>query len=151
VHEPLLQAFPFPSRLGEVTLHPHSLVCMFIFSSCGKWVFPTLLCSFPSSATLPSFPAPGCWALLPSPARPSLFIYSSGRDSPPPSVLWAPFLLCYVSLLFLLLIIQFLFFPRVGVCLSRVYADLVQGCLWEYRIPLSSPCGPHLPKPSGRG
>jgi hypothetical protein len=50
---------------------------------------PPLLWSFPPSATLTSFPAPGCWvcATTPgraSPARPSLFIYSSGKDSPPP-------------------------------------------------------------------
>jgi hypothetical protein len=38
-----------------------------------------------------------------------------------------------MSLLFLLLITQFLFFPRVGVGLSRGYAALAQACLWEYR------------------
>jgi hypothetical protein len=32
VCEPLLQAFPFPSTLGEVTLHPLSLACMFVYS-----------------------------------------------------------------------------------------------------------------------
>jgi hypothetical protein len=26
---------------------------------------------------------------------------------------------------------------------------MAQGCLWEYHVPLSLPCGPHLPKPSG--
>jgi hypothetical protein len=35
---------------------------VFIYSSRGKWVFPPLLWSFPPSATLTSFPAPGCWA-----------------------------------------------------------------------------------------
>jgi hypothetical protein len=88
VREPLLQAFPFPSTLAEVTLHPLSLACMFVYSSCGRWVFPPLLWSFPPSATLTNFPTPGCWACAPaptraSPARPSLFIYSSGKDSPP--------------------------------------------------------------------
>jgi hypothetical protein len=166
--ELLLQAFPFPNTLGEVTLHPLSQACVFIYSSHGKWVFPPLLWSFPPtaaftsfcapdcwavllllpasvfvysshgmwvfppplwsfppSATLTSFPAPGCWMHAPtpagaSPARPGLFIYSSGKDSPPflfgaqgtpPSLL--------VSLLFLLLITQFLFFPQVGIGLSR--------------------------------
>jgi hypothetical protein len=53
--------------------------------------------------------------LPPSQARPGLFIYSSGRDSPPPPlVLRATHPLCYVSLLFLLLITQFLFFPGWG-------------------------------------
>jgi hypothetical protein len=33
---PLLQAFPFLSTLGEVTLHQLSQACMFIYSSCGK-------------------------------------------------------------------------------------------------------------------
>jgi hypothetical protein len=56
------------------------------------------------------------------------------------SVLCAPQLLCNMSLLFLLLITQFLFFPQVEVSLSRGYAILAQGCLWEYCIPLSSPC-----------
>jgi hypothetical protein len=142
---PLLQAFPFPSTLWEVTLHPLSQACVFVYSSRGRWVFPPLLLSFPPSATLTSFPAPGCWTLPPSPARPNLFVYSSGWDSPPHP-------LCYVSLLFLLLITQFLFFPQVGgsVCPGG-YANLAQGCLWEYRVPLSSPCGPHLPKPSGHG
>jgi hypothetical protein len=40
VCEPLLQAFLFPSSLGEVTLHLLSQACMFIYSSCRKWVFP---------------------------------------------------------------------------------------------------------------
>jgi hypothetical protein len=40
VRELLLQALPFPSTLGEVTLCPLSQACMFIYSSHGKWVFP---------------------------------------------------------------------------------------------------------------
>jgi hypothetical protein len=36
VHEPLLQAFPFPSTLGEVTLHPLSQAWVFVYSSRGK-------------------------------------------------------------------------------------------------------------------
>jgi hypothetical protein len=90
--------------------------------------------------------------LLPSPARPSLFIYSSGKDSlPPSSALRVPHPLCNMSLLFLLLITQFLYFPRWGLVCPGGYADLAQGCLWKYCVPLSSPCGPCLPKPSGRG
>jgi hypothetical protein len=125
VREPLLQAFPFPSTLGEVTLHLLSQACMFIYSSHWRWVFPPLLWCFPPSATLTSFPTPDCWACAPvparaSPTRPGLFIYSSGKDSsPPPLELRAPHPLCHVSLLFLLLITQCLFFPLVGVGLSR--------------------------------
>jgi hypothetical protein len=125
VWEPLLQAFSFPSTLGEVTLHPLSQACVFIYSSHGKWVFPPLLWSFPPSAIFTSFPAPGCWVQAPasagvSLARPTLFIYSSRKESPTPySALRAPHPLSHVSLLFLLLITQFLFFPQVGVSLSR--------------------------------
>jgi hypothetical protein len=81
-----------------------------------------------------------------------LFIYSPGKDSPPhTSGLRVPHPLCHVSLLFLLLITQFLFFHQVGGrSVQGLYADLVQGCLWKYHAPFSSPC-PHLPKPSGRG
>jgi hypothetical protein len=132
VCEPLLQAFPFPGTMGEVTLPLLSQACMFVYSSrrkwvfplllwsfpptaaftsfstlaCwmvllllpagvfiyssrGRWVFPSLLWSFPPSSTLTSFPTPSCWACTPTPAgaslaRPSLFIYSSVKDSPPP-------------------------------------------------------------------
>jgi hypothetical protein len=68
VHKPLLQAFPFPSTLGEVTLHLLSQAGMFIYSSCGKWVFPPLLWSFSPSTTFTSFAAPGCWACAAAPA-----------------------------------------------------------------------------------
>jgi hypothetical protein len=94
---------------------------MFVYSSHGRWVFPPLLWSFPPSTTLTSFPAPGCWARAPapagaSPARPGLFIYSSGKDSlPPSSALSVPHPLSHVSLLFLLLVTQFLFFSPGGV------------------------------------
>jgi hypothetical protein len=37
----------------------------------------------------------------------------------------------------------------VGVGLSRGYADLAQGCLWDYNRLLSSPYGLHFPKLTG--
>jgi hypothetical protein len=90
VREPLLQAFPFPSTLGKVTLHPRCQACLFVYSSCGKWVFPPLLCSFPPSATLTSFPAPGCWVCAPAPARGSLarpaFYLQSREGFPSPNL-----------------------------------------------------------------
>jgi hypothetical protein len=110
VCKPLLQAFPFPSTLGKVTLPWLSQVCVFVYKSRGKWVFPPLLWRFPPFATFTSFPAPGCWACAPAPAGASppgssLFIYSSRKDSPPPSSeLNVPHPLRNVSLLFLLLI-----------------------------------------------
>jgi hypothetical protein len=97
---------------------------VFIYSLRGRWVFPPLLWSFPPSATLTSFPAPGCWVHTPShgdsPARPGLFIYSSEKDSPSPLLeAQGAHPLCSMSLLFLLLFTQFLFFPWVEVSLSR--------------------------------
>jgi hypothetical protein len=173
--------FPFQA-LGKVTLHPHSQACVFIYSSCGKWVFPPLLCSFPPTATFTGFPAPdywtvllllpaamfvysspekwvfppllwsfppstthtsflapGCWACIPAPngaslACPTCLFTVPGRIPFPQSLAFsAPHPLSRVSLLFLLLINQFLFFPWVGVGLSRGYAALAQACLWEYR------------------
>jgi hypothetical protein len=66
-----------------------------------------------------------------------------GTQGAPPSLLCVFFVvIAYYS-------VFFSFFPGwVSVCPGG-YADLAQGCLWEYRIPLSSPCGPRLPKPSG--
>jgi hypothetical protein len=196
--EPLLQAFPFPSTLGEVTLHPCSQACMFIYSSCGKWVLPPLLCSlpptatftsfpapdywavllllpaamfvyrsrgkwvfppllwsFPPSTTLTSFPAPGCWVRTPTPAKASpahpasLFMVLGRIPFPQSSVLSVPHPLSCVSLLFLLLISQFLFFSLGG-------GQSVQGAMliWprlvcgSTAVLQSSPC-PRLPKPSG--
>jgi hypothetical protein len=67
-----------------------------------------------------------------------LFTVLWGILLPPSSVLRAPCPLCYMSFL-LLLIIQFLFLPWMGLVCAGSYADLAQGCLWEYRRPLSSP------------
>jgi hypothetical protein len=58
--------------------------------------------------------------------------------------LFAMCLFCCYCLLF-----SFSFFPGWGSVCPGGYADLAQGCLWEYRVPLSSPCGLCLPKPSG--
>jgi hypothetical protein len=118
VHKPLLQAFPFPSTLGEVTLHPLSQACVFIYSSHGKWVFYLSCGVFLPPPLLQAFLLliAGCMLLLlPSLARPGLFIFSSRRDFPPPALaLRVPHPLCYVSLLVLLLITQFLFFSLGG-------------------------------------
>jgi hypothetical protein len=98
---------------------------MFVYSSRGKWVFPPVLWSFPPSATLTSFPAPGCWAHAPAPTRASpaclacLFTVLGRIPFPQSLALSAPHPLSSVSLLFLLLITQFLFFPWVEVSLSR--------------------------------
>jgi hypothetical protein len=198
VREPLLHAFPFPSTLGKVTLHPRSQACMFIYSSCGrwvfppllwsfpptatftsfpgpdywpvllllpaaifvyssreKWVFPPLLWSFPPSTTLTSFPTPGCWAGTPTPTRASLahpaclFTVPGRIPFSQSSVLSVPHPLSHLSLLFLLLISQFLFFPPGG-------GQSVQGTmlLWPRLVcgstaVLQSSPVLRLPKPSG--
>jgi hypothetical protein len=88
VREPLLQAFPFPSSLGKVTLHLHCQACVFIYSSCGRWVFPPLLCSFPPTTTFTCFPAPDYWVvLLLVPA--AMFVYSSRGKWVFPPLLWS--------------------------------------------------------------
>jgi hypothetical protein len=88
VRKSLLQAFPFPSTLREVTLHPLSQACLFVYSSCRKWVFPPVLWSFPPTATFTSFSTPDYWAvLLLLPA--TMFVFSShGRWVFPP-LLWS--------------------------------------------------------------
>jgi hypothetical protein len=110
---------------------------MFIYSLCGKWVFPPLLWSFPPSTTLTSFPAPGCWECAPtltgaSPACPACLFTVLGRIPFPQSLaLSAPNPLSCVSLLFLLLFHRFSFFPGGGRSVQS-YNALAQSCLWEY-------------------
>jgi hypothetical protein len=61
---------------------------MFIYSSCGRWVFPPLLCSSPPTFAFTSFPAPTYWAvLLFLPA--AMFIYSSRGKWVFPPLLWS--------------------------------------------------------------
>jgi hypothetical protein len=157
VCEPLLQAFPFPSTLGEVTLHMLSQDCVFVYSSHGRWVVYSLLWSFPPSTILTSFPAPGYWVhawLPPEPLWPTWLVYSlflSGKDSLPPifdAQCTPPSFLCVF--MFLLLIVQFLFFPLVGVGLPRRLCCSGPGLSWEYCVLISSPC-PHFPKTSEQG
>jgi hypothetical protein len=106
VREPLLQAYPFPSTLVEVTLRSLSQACVFVYSSHGKWVFPPLLWSFSPTATFTSFPACDYWAvLLFLPA--TMFVYSS-------RVKWSSLLSCGV------------FLPPP---LSQAFLLLVSGCM----------------------
>jgi hypothetical protein len=78
---------PFQA-LGKVTLPPRCQACVFIYSSCGRWVFPSLLWSFPPISTFTSFPAPDYWVvLLLLPA--SMFIYSSCGKWVLPPLLWS--------------------------------------------------------------
>jgi hypothetical protein len=144
VRELLLQAFPFPSTLGEVTPHLLSQACLFIYSSHEKWVFPPLLC-FPPTAAFTSFLTPDCWACAAASALSSRLVV---REFPSPLFSAQGSLPSLLRVFFVVIAYYsvFFFFPWVGI---RSYADLAQCCLWEYHVPLISPCGLHLPKQSG--
>jgi hypothetical protein len=112
---------------------------MFIYSSHGKWVFPPLLWSFPPSATLTSFPTPGCWARAPLPPEallPARLVYLQSREGfPSPNLqrLGCPTLFPACLNCSYCLLLSFSFFPRwMSVCPGG-YAALAQACLWEYR------------------
>jgi hypothetical protein len=141
VCEPLLQAFPFPSTLGEVTLHQLSQAHVFVYSSHGKWAFPPSPVEFSSHHHF--YKLSHSWLLgvchrscLLQPAC------CEGFPLPHSSMLRVPHHLCYMSFL-LLLIIQFFFpfYPGWGSVCPGGCADLAQGCLWENRVLLSSPSG----------
>jgi hypothetical protein len=101
------------------------------------------------TATFSSFPAPDCWTCATTPAFSSQLLQ---RDFPSPLLqcsghpaLFATWLFCCYCLLFSF----FSFFPGWGSVWPGGYADLAQGCMWEYRVPPSSPCGLRFPKPFG--
>jgi hypothetical protein len=133
-----------------VPQHLPSQASLFIYSSRGKWVFPPFLWSFPPTATFTSFPALCWWACATNPAFSGWLIL---RDFPCPP-LWcsghrALFAMCLFCCYCLLFSFFFFYSLDVGSVCPEGYADLVQDCLWEYQVLLSSPCVLHLPKPSG--
>jgi hypothetical protein len=116
VCKPLLQAFPFPNTLGEVTLHLLSKACVFIYSSRGKWAFPPLLWNFPPSTTLSSFPAHGCWAhaLAPALSGQAQLVYLQFWEGFPSPHLWCSgFPTLFATCLYCshCLLLSFSFFP----------------------------------------
>jgi hypothetical protein len=130
---------------------------MFIYSSCGRWVFPPLLWCFPPTATFTSFPAPGCCVRTSPPLPPEvsglpcLFMYSPWKGSLP-LIVSAQGTPPSFQRVFIALIAYYsvsLFSPSGG--------QSVQGAmlLWPRLVcgstvvPRSSP-GLRLPKPSGR-
>jgi hypothetical protein len=147
VFEPLLQAFPIPCRLGEMTLHLLSQACVFVYSSCGKWVFPPLQWSFLPSATLTSFPAHGCWARTPAPTILACLFTVPERIPFPQSS--APSFPC----VFVVLIAYYsvsLFSPGGGWSVQGTMLIWPRVVCGSTVVPLNSPC-PHLPQPSGCG
>jgi hypothetical protein len=146
----LLQAFPLLVAGWGPPLLP-SLAGLFIYSSCGKWAFPSSSVEFPPTATFTSFPAPGCWAGAAAPSFSDRLVYlqfHGGLSLPHSSVSGHPALFA-MCLFCCCLLFSFSFFPGGGSVCPWGYADLAQDCLWEYCVPLSSPCGLCLPKRSG--
>jgi hypothetical protein len=97
---------------------------MFVYSSRGRWVFLLSYGVFlllPLSQAFPLLVAGHALPLPPSAARPSLFIYSSGRDSPPPifGVQGTPPSLQHVFIVLIAYYSVSLFFLGGGVSLSR--------------------------------
>jgi hypothetical protein len=149
--QPRLQAFPLLIAGRVLLILPASV---FVHSSHERWVFPSFLWSFPPSATLTSFPTPGCWARAPAPALSgqAWLVYLQFWErfpSPPLQCLGRPTLFATCLYYSYCLLLSFSFFPGWGFVHPGGYADLAQGCLWKYHVPLSSPCR-RLPKPSGR-
>jgi hypothetical protein len=157
---PLVQAFPSPSTLGEVVPHPPSLDGLFIYISLkGVPLPPTLVVLSTQQPLLQAFPSPRflggcCPSCLLWPA--CLFTVRVGSAPPHSLELRVPCPLCYVSFFFQLLAyysvwVFFSFFPGCESVCPGGYADLFQGCLWEYHVPLSSPGSLLLPSRIGAG
>jgi hypothetical protein len=156
VREPLLQAFPFPSTLAEVTLHPLSLACVLFTAHVGGGSSPLSCGVF---LPLPLYKLSCSWLLgvhpcspwsLPGQAQLVYLQFWKGFPSPP---LWCsvcPTLFAMCLYCSYCLLLSFSFFSGWGLVCPGGYAVLAQGCLWEYCVPPSSPC-PRLPKPSGCG
>jgi hypothetical protein len=126
-----------------------------------KCPFPSVWWSFPHDShcyKLSPLQIAG-WVPLVLPSLPSLFIYSLPEVLPLTHSLelGVPSPLCYMSFFFQLLVYYsvcfFLFFFPLGgwSVYSGGYADLAQGCLWEYHTLLSSLGGLHLLSRIGGG
>jgi hypothetical protein len=114
--------------------------------SCGIFLPPPLSQVFPLLVA-------GCMPPLPpDPLQHAWLVYlQSWEGFPSPNLqrsvrpnLFPMCLYCFYCLL-----LSFSFFPGWRSVCPGGYAALAQACLWEYRIPRSSP-GTHPPKPSGR-
>jgi hypothetical protein len=129
-------SFPAPDCWAVLLLLP---AAMFVYSSHGRRVSPPLLWSFSPSTTLTSFPPPGCWAHTPAPHQ-SLsglpwFVYLQFWEGFPSPNLWRsvhPTLFPTCLYCSYCLLLSFSYFPKWGLVCPGGYADLAQGCLWEY-------------------
>jgi hypothetical protein len=118
-------SFPLSKHTRGGGSTPSSPASVFINSSHGKCPFPLYKGAFLTQPLLQAFPRQGCWAGATTPAFFFWLVYLQlcvGLPLPHSSVLRASCPLCCMSFLLLLFIIQFvffLFFPSVGVNLSR--------------------------------
>jgi hypothetical protein len=154
VHEPLLQAFPFPSTLGEVTLHLLSLAwCLFTAHvgggssplSCGVFLPPPLSQAFPLLVA-------GCAPPLPpEPLWPTRLVYLHFQEGFPSPSGWhsvCPILFLRVFIVLIAYYLVSLFSPGGGQSVQGAILLWPRVVCGSTVVPLSSPC-PHLPKPSG--
>jgi hypothetical protein len=101
---------------------------MFVYSSCGKWVFPPLT----------SFPAPGGWVRVPLPPealRTAQLVYLQSLEGfPSPNLQRSGRLTLFPACLncSYCLLLSFSFFPGWRSVCPGGYASLAQACLWGY-------------------
>jgi hypothetical protein len=112
--------------------------------SCGVFL------PLPLSQAFPLLVAGCAPPLPPESLLPTQLVYLQFREgfpSPPLQRSLCPTLFATCLYCSYCLLLSFSFFPGWRSVCSGGYAVLAQGCLWEYRVRLSSP-GPHLLKPS---
>jgi hypothetical protein len=144
-------SFPAPDYWAVLLLLPATI---FVYSSRKKWVSPLSCGVFlhpPRSQTFLLLVAGRTSPLPPDPLWSTQLVYLQFREGFPSPNLWRSvrptlFPMCLYCSYCLLL--SFSFFPGWRSVSPGGYAALAQGCLWEYRVLLISPC-PCLPKPSG--
>jgi hypothetical protein len=143
--------FPAPDYWAVVLLLP---AAMFFYSSLGSGS-SLLSCVFLPQQLSQAFPLLVAGCALPLPTEPLWtigLVYLQFREGfPSPNLrrsvrptLFPACLYCSYCLL-----LSFSFFPGWRLVCPGGYAVLAQACLWENRLPGSSP-GPRLPKLSGR-
>jgi hypothetical protein len=97
VPETAATSFPLSKHTGGGDTAPGSQACIFIYSSCGRWVFPLSCGVFLPPPLLQAFPllVPGCVPLLPSLSQLVYLQFCEGFPSPLFSTQGAlPTLLC---------------------------------------------------------